>query len=83
MARSWYSYNGTGATNQPSSYTLVTSDPTCVEGTRLCAIYAINGGANPSTISARIQAYISNLFVTGVPQPVLPVGAKKYVYGKF
>lgn len=81
MARAWYNYNG-GSVSQPSSYTLTTVAPSCVNGTPLCAIYALDGGQNPSTISSHLQTYISNAGVSGLAQPQIPVGTKKYVYLK-
>ena len=80
MARAWYSYNGSGDKTQPSSYTLVTVRPSCINGATLCSIYAVNGGNHPASISSNLQDYISDASVTGLAQPQSPSTAKKYVY---
>lgn len=81
MAREWYSYDGTGDLDQLSSYTLSSGNPACVNGTTVCAIFALNGAQNPSILSSNLQMYISDIGIRGLAQPEDP-GAKRYVYGK-
>jgi hypothetical protein len=83
MARAWYSFNGGTNTTLVSNYSLMTVIPTCINGAVICAIYAPEGGANPTgPLSANLQRYISNAVGTGLAQPQAPVNAKKYVYLK-
>ena len=90
MARFWYAYNGIGDPYLPSSYNIILSrppqpppKPTCVNGTRVCAIYTPLGGINPTTpLSSNIRLYIANFFLTTVAQPDSSSGTKKYVYGR-
>ena len=81
MARTWYSYNGTGDPTLISSYNLSPVKPTCINGPRICAIYAYNGGPNPTVLSARLRTYIMNVLASPVAQPETP-GAKRYLYSK-
>lgn len=81
MARTWYAYTG-GSVNLPSSYDVMSVTPACINGTNLCAIYAFNGGPNPSNISANLRVYITNALATALAWPLVP-GAKKYVYMKY
>lgn len=78
MARSWYAYTG-GNVTLPSSYDIMSVKPACINGTNLCAIYAFNGGQNPSNFSNNLRLYLSDALGTTVAQPQWP-GAKKYVY---
>lgn len=81
MSRFWYAYDNVGDPNSVTSYSLSTDKPACTTGNKLCTINAAS--EDPNTIdplSANIQIYISNLLITGVPQP--QNGQKKYVYGK-
>lgn len=82
MPRCWYAYNGAGDVNQPSSYTLVTVNPTCLNGPRLCVINTPDCGLTPSVISTNIMIYIANASSTGIAQPQLPVGTPKFVLMK-
>ncbi|MBB5646279.1 hypothetical protein [Pedobacter cryoconitis] len=82
MARSWYSYNGVGDPILISSYNLATLKPACINGTRICAIYAYNGGPSPTVLSTNLRAYIANVQLSTVAQPDSSSATKKYVYGK-
>ncbi|MBB5646282.1 hypothetical protein HDE70_002570 [Pedobacter cryoconitis] len=82
MARTWYSYNGVGDPLLISSYNLIATKPACINGSKICAIYAYNGGSSPTVFSTRLRAYIANLQVTIVAQPDSSISNKKYVYGR-
>jgi hypothetical protein len=83
MPRVWYSYDGTGDPTLASNYLPVTVTPGCENGTQVCAIYAFNGGTNPTApLSANLRRYIANALATNLSQPQIPVNAKKYVYMK-
>ena len=87
MAHSWYTYKGTGDTTVPGNYLLFTPGPgspvpSCNAGGQLCAIYALNGGPNPSTISNNVQAYIARALAQFTPQPDSPIGARIFVKPK-
>ncbi|MBB5646278.1 hypothetical protein [Pedobacter cryoconitis] len=82
MARSWYSYNGVGDPILISSYNLATLKPACINGTRICAIYAYNGGPSPTVLSTNLRLYIANVQLSTVAQPDSSSATKKYVYGK-
>ena len=82
MARSWYVYNGMGDPLLISSYNLSSRKPPCINGCKVCAIYAYNGGPSPSVISGRLRLYIIDMMMSPIAQPDTPVGAKIYVYGK-
>ena len=76
MPRSWYTYIGNGSTGSytlPGSYSLFQNPnfpvPSCTSGPALCAIYAPDGGTNPSIISTRIQNYIATGLANQVSQP--------------
>jgi len=83
MARAWYVYNGSGPVDSVDSYLYSSTDPTCLAGRTLCAIYATIGNPNiskPQTISTRLQTYIADGVAVGGPQPAAPQGAKPYAY---
>ncbi|KIO76834.1 hypothetical protein TH53_12565 [Pedobacter lusitanus] len=80
MARAWYAYDGVSSVILPSSYLYTPIKPACRNGSELCAIYAVYGGAFPVNISANIRKYIAAGITNGVPQPQIPVGAVTYVY---
>ncbi|MBB5646283.1 soluble lytic murein transglycosylase-like protein [Pedobacter cryoconitis] len=82
MARAWYSYNGVGDPLTLSSYNLSPIKPACINGTRICAIYAYNGGPSPVVLSTNLRLYIATLQATSVAQPDSSISNKKYVYGK-
>ena len=82
MARSWYVYNGIGDPLLISSYYLLGIKPNCINGSRVCAIYAYNGGPNPTVLSARLRTYIANIQLSPVAQPDSTPGLRKYVYGR-
>ena len=82
MARSWYAYNGVGDPLQIASYILTTVRPTCLNGSRICAIYTPAGGPTPSILSTNIRNYIANVFGILIAQPDANPGIKKYAYGK-
>lgn len=81
MSRAWYVYVGSGSTSLPENYIYCACKPTCRNGRRVCAIYALYCGLNPCVISTNLQVYIAALQATGLAQPTTPIGAKKYVYG--
>lgn len=82
MARSWYVYDGMGSPFLASSYNFTFIKPTCFHGCRVCAIYAAGVGSIPTSISNNIRAYIINMMMSPVAQPVEPPGVKIYLYGK-
>jgi len=83
MARSWYSYNGTGNVLASGSYNRISGAPGCTGSSTICAIYSLNGGPLPvSPLSGNIQQYINNALATGLSQPQTPIGTKQYVYLK-
>ncbi|MBB5620648.1 hypothetical protein HDE69_001697 [Pedobacter cryoconitis] len=82
MARAWYAYNGVGDPLVLGSYLLATVKPGCINGSRICAIYELNGGTTPQILSQNIRSYIANTQVLLVAQPDSNPGIKKYVYGK-
>ncbi|MET4142841.1 hypothetical protein ABIB30_005254 [Pedobacter sp. UYP1] len=82
MAKAWYVYDGMGSPFLISSYNFIGNKPTCVNGCKVCAIYAPNGGPTPSVLSNNIRLYIINLMASPISQPTEPVGTKNYVYGK-
>ncbi len=79
--RAWYSYDGTGLKDQPSSYFFSSVAPNCTSGNNLCAVYAYYGGDYPAAITAHLITYIGNGLSSHLPEPT-DVGAKKYVYLK-
>jgi len=78
MARFWYTYTG-GNIETPSNYQKFIGVPSCKNGPALCAIYAPNGGPNPTVISDSIIGYISAGLATSTAQPSLPVGTRLFV----
>jgi hypothetical protein len=81
MPRAWYAYDGIGDPYLLSSYSLVTANIGCQQGSTPCAVYIDNADLDPKkSFSINIKHYISNLLVTGVGQP--QIGSKKYVYGR-
>jgi len=81
MARSWFSYDGSGSTTSVDNYIYSPATPTCLNGRRICAVYGVNNGTQkPAAFSTNLQNYIATATATGVPQPALPASAKKYVY---
>jgi len=85
MARRWYSYIVPDSDPRLSSnYQLIKHGfPTCISGTRLCAIYSPEGGPFPfSPISQNLQDYIAAALATGFAQPDFPDGSKFFVYLK-
>jgi len=81
MARAWYSYTGQGSVLFPDNYAYSSSSPTCINGRTVCAVYALyNGTLTPTIISNNLAVYISSGITTGLPQPITPVGTKRYVY---
>jgi len=81
MARTWYAYNGVGDPLLISSYNLASVKPACINGSRICAIYAYNGGVSPSVLSTNLRLYIANIQVATVAQPDSSL-TRKFVYGK-
>lgn len=81
MARTWYSYNGVGDPLSISSYNLTGIKPACINGIRICAIYAYNGGPSPSVLSTNLRLYIANVQSSSVAQPGSTL-TRKFVYGK-
>ncbi|PWG80199.1 hypothetical protein [Pararcticibacter amylolyticus] len=82
MAKAWYAYNGIGLARDPGSYLYSPVPPLCVSGFNVCAIYADYNGTNPSAISNNLKLYIGAGLLTGLSQPQVPLGTKKYVYMK-
>jgi hypothetical protein len=81
MSRAWFSYLGTGNVLAPASYTYTPVAPTCINGRIVCAIYSQNIGAlSPGAFSQNLITYIAAGRATGLPQPMSPIGSKKYVY---
>jgi len=68
MARAWYAYLG-GDPLLISSYFLINDTPACLNGCNICAIFALNGGVNPSVLSTNLRRYIVDAIVTQVAQP--------------
>ncbi|MBB5623096.1 hypothetical protein HDE69_004179 [Pedobacter cryoconitis] len=82
MARRWYAYNGVGDPLSSGDYNIASYPPSCINGVRVCAIYATGTGQSPSFLSSNLRNYISNLYITLVAQPDSDPAIKKYVYGK-
>ena len=82
MAISWYSYNGICDPLLISSYNLASLKPACINGSNICAVYAYNGGPNPTVLSARLRTYIANVQLSPTAQPDGTANFKKYVYGR-
>lgn len=82
MARSWYAYDGMGSPFLSSSYNLTFIKPACLNGCKVCAIYATGTGPSPTTLSTNIRAYIINMMTSTVAQPTNPSGVKIYLYAK-
>jgi hypothetical protein len=83
MSRAWYAYIGGGASPlSVTSYTITSIKPQCAAGPSLCAIYAYGSGQFPVSLSSNLQAYITAALTSGLPQPAVPVTAKKFVYDK-
>lgn len=82
MARSWYVYDGMGSPFLNSSYNLTFIKPACINGCKVCAIYAAGTGPAPTTISGNIRTYIINMMTSTVAQPADPTGVKIFLYGK-
>ncbi|MBB5621561.1 hypothetical protein HDE69_002622 [Pedobacter cryoconitis] len=82
MARCWYAYNGVGDIIVLASYNLAVVKPSCINGPRICAIYAPNCGPVPSILSTNMRNYIANAEILLVSQPDSTPGIKKYVYCK-
>lgn len=81
MARDWFAYIGEGNPLLPENYIISFDTPACRSGFSICAIYAADSaGSSPSVISANMRQYIANGLTNGVPEPRLPLAAKKYVY---
>lgn len=81
MARAWYILLGGDDPYSLSRYIKTNTKPNCRCGTTICAIYAVYGGLHPlSPLSENMLMYIKNAVTTGMVQPKLPYGSKKYVY---
>jgi len=85
MANTWYAYIG-GTAGDPTlarNYSRISGKPGCDTGAFICAIYAPDGGINPtSPLSGNILTYIANGLSNLVPEPQLPLGTKFFVYLK-
>ena len=84
MSRYWYAAVIPGGDPRlASSYQRITFNagkPTCVEGTRVCAIYSRAGGPAPfSPLSGNLIGYVATALATLRPQPQ---GSKYFVYLK-
>ncbi|PWG80221.1 hypothetical protein DDR33_13590 [Pararcticibacter amylolyticus] len=80
MSRAWYYYIE-GDPFEASSYVYSPCRPGCREGYNICSIYADYHSGLPS-LSDNLIFYIADGLETGLPQPQVPAGAKKYVYMK-
>jgi hypothetical protein len=81
MPRAWFAYVGSGSVILPDNYLLSLDIPACRNGFTICAIYAnFIGDEFPVTLSTNMRRYIANGLTNGVPEPRLPIAAKKYVY---
>jgi len=78
MARAWYSYDQVGPVLDPASYNKSSFAPTCINGSKICALYAPDTGQNPGAFSTNLRAYIGAAGT--LAQPSSPTGAKKYLY---
>lgn len=84
MSRAWYIYNGADgfpAEGTVGNYSLTTGIPTptnCAGGTHLCQVYAVYGGDQPFTLSARLKNYFAIAKMNQSSYPVAP--NKPYVY---
>lgn len=58
-ADSWFIYNS-GSMTSPASYTFSSTEPTCAETTRLCAIHVLNDGSNKPDQAALTSLYNNN-----------------------
>ena len=82
MARFWYAYNGMGDPLLPSSYNLSPVTPTCVNGCKVCAIFAPGTSSPFAPLSARIRSYIMAGLVTSMQQPPPTEDLVRYVLMK-
>lgn len=80
MSRAWYCYTRNGSPTLPETWIYSAAKPTCVAGRIPCCIYALYCGQNPCTISTNLQTYLAACQATGLAQPQVPIGTKKYVY---
>jgi len=81
MARAWYASDGRGSVILVDNYILTNDKPACRTGFVVCSIYAaFTGEVFPSSLSRNIRNYIASGLTNGVPEPRLPLAAKKYVY---
>lgn len=80
--RYWYYYTGIeGDETNLSQYYRVDQNPQiCLNGSKLCAIYAPAGADFPSVISDNIRMYIILAKIAWIPEPQRPVGTKWFVY---
>ncbi|MBB6270420.1 hypothetical protein HDF26_000847 [Pedobacter cryoconitis] len=85
MARSWYAFIG-GNPIEITNYYKATVKHSCLCGDQICAIYAVDAGANnlhpPFPLSDNMKQYIQNALITGQIQPEIPYNTRKYVYLK-
>ncbi|WP_342328699.1 hypothetical protein [Pedobacter sp. FW305-3-2-15-E-R2A2] len=79
----WYAFNGSGSPGSPLNYMLSANKPSCVTGTKICAIYLDQSVAIPTSFDAGspMQTYLANALLSLVSQP-LGVGVKRFVYLK-
>ncbi len=56
---SWFIYNG-GTMTSPGSYTYSSTEPTCAQTTRLCAIHVLNDGSDQPDQPALTSLYNNN-----------------------
>jgi len=83
MARYWYTYIGQGDPIISFNYRVMSVKPGCLNGGRICAIYAQAGDGFPRVpLSDRMQLYITNALGSLVAQPQDTGLARKYVYLK-
>lgn len=82
MARNWYAYNGIGDPLLASSYNFSPVLPTCVNGWKVCAIYASGSVTPVAPLSANIRSYVSAGMVTGLQQPPPALDLVRYLVMK-
>ncbi|MBB6501600.1 hypothetical protein HDF25_003775 [Pedobacter cryoconitis] len=81
MARCWYAFGGTGDPTLAGNYRLLHQTPGCLDGTQICAIYAMGCGTVPvSPLSTNIVKYIHDGLSNLVAEPQLPIFSKLFVY---
>ncbi|MBB5646277.1 hypothetical protein HDE70_002565 [Pedobacter cryoconitis] len=55
MARVWYSYDDIGSPFSIGSYNRSTFKPACINGSKICAIYAYSRGLGHSVLSNNLR----------------------------